>query len=298
MKPCSLCGACIAVCPTKALSIIDEKIHLNKEKCIGCSICKKVCPDMTLTKDINIKYSAKAKTRLENIAQIAQNGGVASTIVYALLEEKAVDEAVAAARDFNAPRAISITNSSDAVKISGSRYFYTPILQEIDFSRVKDKKVCIIGLPCHIRAAFNLEKLMGVKFLKIGLFCFKNFYLSSIKNILESNNINVEKINRMEVVKKDLKIYIGSSIVSIKLSELKSSTKCLSCKCFIPFEADIALGNAGSSPSETTILVLSNDGLKALEVAEKYLEVDSNVNIYQVLKMQKIKEKIASKKKI
>lgn len=253
---------------------------------------------MTFTRNINIKYAVKARTRLENIAQLAQNGGVASTIIYALLKEKIVDKALAAARNFNEPQVISLKNSIDITKIPGSRYFYVPVLQALNIPEDKSKNICIVGLPCHIRAATNIEKIIGVKFLKIGLLCFKNFYLSTIRNILKSMNIDLKNVRKMEIVKKSMKIYVNSSIVSIKLSKLKSSTKCLYCKCFIPFEADLVLGNVGSPPTETTVLVFTDNGFNALKASEKYLKIDYDINIDTVLKMQKLKEKISLKKKI
>ncbi|UCD15763.1 MAG: RnfABCDGE type electron transport complex subunit B [Candidatus Omnitrophota bacterium] len=37
-------GDCIEVCPTAALSLKDEKIHIDQEKCISCGRCVKKCP--------------------------------------------------------------------------------------------------------------------------------------------------------------------------------------------------------------------------------------------------------------
>jgi len=47
---CIDCGACIALCPTKALSFDDEwKIVLEAEKCIRCGACVQACPRRSLT---------------------------------------------------------------------------------------------------------------------------------------------------------------------------------------------------------------------------------------------------------
>ena len=43
---CTECGACIAVCPTSALTI-DQRtraIVFNKEECIACELCIGACP--------------------------------------------------------------------------------------------------------------------------------------------------------------------------------------------------------------------------------------------------------------
>lgn len=41
---CTGCGGCIDLCPTIAISMIDDVVTVNDELCTGCSICIKVCP--------------------------------------------------------------------------------------------------------------------------------------------------------------------------------------------------------------------------------------------------------------
>lgn len=41
---CNRCGKCVEVCPTNAISIIDNKVITNKELCIWCCACVKSCP--------------------------------------------------------------------------------------------------------------------------------------------------------------------------------------------------------------------------------------------------------------
>lgn len=42
-KLCNLCGSCVNVCPTYAISRDNPRIT-NKEKCISCTACIQVCP--------------------------------------------------------------------------------------------------------------------------------------------------------------------------------------------------------------------------------------------------------------
>lgn len=41
---CGYCGACISVCPTSAIELVDIYLRKNPALCIGCLACVKVCP--------------------------------------------------------------------------------------------------------------------------------------------------------------------------------------------------------------------------------------------------------------
>ncbi|KGK98063.1 ferredoxin [Methanococcoides methylutens] len=40
---CGYCGACVGVCPTGALELIETWIEVDN-KCTSCGICQKICP--------------------------------------------------------------------------------------------------------------------------------------------------------------------------------------------------------------------------------------------------------------
>ncbi len=43
---CTHCGACLAVCPTDALSLDREswEVRFSEEECVACELCVRVCP--------------------------------------------------------------------------------------------------------------------------------------------------------------------------------------------------------------------------------------------------------------
>lgn len=45
---CERCGACVAKCQHNALSIINEKVVIDKNKCVLCGYCSKYCKDFCI----------------------------------------------------------------------------------------------------------------------------------------------------------------------------------------------------------------------------------------------------------
>ena len=44
-EQCIDCGACVSLCPTDALHLIDDfRLEYSYEKCIGCLLCLDSCP--------------------------------------------------------------------------------------------------------------------------------------------------------------------------------------------------------------------------------------------------------------
>jgi len=49
-KKCIGCGACISVCPAKAISFKDSKAFIDQKKCKKCYECVKICPVKAISK--------------------------------------------------------------------------------------------------------------------------------------------------------------------------------------------------------------------------------------------------------
>lgn len=41
---CIGCKKCLSVCPQNAISLVNGKAVINRQKCIGCGRCQRVCP--------------------------------------------------------------------------------------------------------------------------------------------------------------------------------------------------------------------------------------------------------------
>ena len=41
---CVVCGGCIDLCPSIAISMVDDLVIIDDQLCTECGICVKVCP--------------------------------------------------------------------------------------------------------------------------------------------------------------------------------------------------------------------------------------------------------------
>jgi Fe-S-cluster-containing hydrogenase component 2 len=48
-EKCTGCGTCVDVCPSDALSLVDEKAVCDAELCIDCYICIPECPEEAIS---------------------------------------------------------------------------------------------------------------------------------------------------------------------------------------------------------------------------------------------------------
>lgn len=65
-RMCTLCGKCLEVCETGALSIERGKIKYNKKKCIGCDRCLEGCLNFSSPKYFEIESDELVKLILDN----------------------------------------------------------------------------------------------------------------------------------------------------------------------------------------------------------------------------------------
>ena len=86
---CNNCGLCVETCPTKALSIKDNEVIWNKDKCVNCDTCITKCPNNSSPKitemDIEelLKEIKKASPYIEGITT---SGGECTLYMDYLLE--------------------------------------------------------------------------------------------------------------------------------------------------------------------------------------------------------------------
>lgn len=156
-KDCTGCFACYNACPKNAIEMKEDEYGyvypcIDKDKCINCGLCKKVCPQLNELKfnepiTAYAMYNKNAKTRNESTS-----GAAATTFYQKVLNENGV---VYGANNIENEKFkfIRISKESELFRIKGSKYVHCYI--EDSFSNVKQDlisglKVLFIGTPCQI----------------------------------------------------------------------------------------------------------------------------------------------------
>lgn len=81
---CTGCMACVAVCQRKAIEIKEDSEGFkypkySEDKCVGCSMCKKICPSYKINEikvnDIEDSISLRARLKDDNAIINSTSGG-------------------------------------------------------------------------------------------------------------------------------------------------------------------------------------------------------------------------------
>jgi Ni,Fe-hydrogenase III small subunit/Pyruvate/2-oxoacid:ferredoxin oxidoreductase delta subunit len=73
------CNACVRACPTGAIAIRDNQLHLDMGKCLFCSDCVNACPDHAISYSNDYRLAARKRQDLI-IAQDQQSPHLAEAL--------------------------------------------------------------------------------------------------------------------------------------------------------------------------------------------------------------------------
>ena len=176
---CIGCGLCKNLCPKNAISMEkgeDGFLYpvIDLKKCVECNICRNNCPinKESTVNDTKYKfYSAKNKN-LETI-KTSTSGGIFPLLAKEVLKEKGVVYGCNY-KNFKTKH-IRIAKEKDINKIVGSKYTQSSILEiipQIKKDLSKNRKVLFSGTPCQvgmIKSYFTSDNLMTVSVVCHGV---------------------------------------------------------------------------------------------------------------------------------
>jgi coenzyme F420 hydrogenase subunit beta len=301
IKPenCTFCGACIAICPVKAITVKDGWPTLTG-RCVLCQLCYYQCPKTGPTLEELEKKLFKNWEGVENplgfykaiytvestdgnIKSKAANGGVVTSLLKMALEEGLVDCATVAVADRLKgwiPEAKVAFTFQEVLEAAGSKYTYCPMITALAsaFYEYMRNKIAFVGTPCQVLSVRKMQltnmghrKLGEAAGLIIGLFCMENFNYNLISEFLPSMGVKPEAVFKFDISGGKFNAYGGSGegLISVGVKELEKYSRkgCMMCPDLTARLADVSVGSIGSKPGFSTVIVRTEIGEKVFNRA-------------------------------
>jgi len=174
---CQGCGSCAGSCKHIEMEV---RRPVLKDYCIlerdgqDCGKCYQICPQVIQKrfeeKEPLAVYSLKSKN--PEILAKAASGGFITTFVKELLENQTLKEIVMVQEEEEKPIAEIVSNPDEVVEKAGVVYGRSGVLERlVKITGETFDQIGIVGVPCEMRGAAEIEEEMKRDILKIGLFC-------------------------------------------------------------------------------------------------------------------------------
>ncbi len=273
-KHCTGCLACVDICPQKCIVSVTDKngftfSQIDKDKCINCGKCAKVCPanNQNVNDTANTVFAAFCKDKATR--NNGSSGGAFECIAKYCLNNgyyvcgAAFDEQLKLKHEI-------INDPTRLHKLLKSKYIQSDtegVFEKIKNLLADNNRVLFCGTPCQVSSLKNfVTKEQEKSLITIDIICHgvpsQNMFDNYLKTI-ESNNSKVcnfkfrVKDNRFKhphgysyTIKTDSKntkingIYTQSSFYNAFKNYLIFRESCYSCKYATPQRAgDITLGD-------------------------------------------------------
>ena len=304
IKPglCTRCGACVASCSFDVLSVTDQEPKLVG-KCARCGFCYYECPQagnpaklegrtfggVSRDPDLGVyKEALSLKTNDPEIQRVCQDGGAVTSILTSLLERDFIDGAVVMGFEGGSwkPEPKVALTREEIIGCAGTRYTPGPILlglrEAVDL--FLKERVAVVGTPCQIKALRRMQfddrafRHLGDRLkLTMGLFCMESFDYEKLKKFVEGKlMVPLESVIKFDIKRGNLVVQSKKLTreVGVKILRYCVNTPCLVCPDFTSELADISVGAVGSPVGRSTVIVRSEVGQEALEVAKSESKLD------------------------
>lgn len=286
---CCLCGLCSSICDVIGLKENTEVFLEKPNECSECSQCLKFCtqgyfPNEVFDKELFnngatkhdlLGYSKKitvAKSKDKKVLEVAQNGGIVTTLLIHALNTGLIDGVLLTTKDENwIPKPFVARTEEEILKGAGSLYTIVPSFASYAqaVNEYKLKKLAFVGMPCQIQAARKLQldsplsDECGKIVLTIGLLCSSNFSYDLLKKKLEEDlKIPINTVKKFDIGRGKFFIYTKAGethTIPIKYTKALKWPSCLNCKDYAAEYADISAGSVGAPSDDTNSVFIRTD---------------------------------------
>jgi len=319
---CCGCGTCQPVCPVNCITMQIDKDGqyqpvIDMNVCTNCGLCFKVCPnsefnyknEIAVPEEVYSGYSLNEELRYNSAS-----GGLVTQLLADGLRQNEFDAVVVVTGDKPSDyKASIVTNEKELFEAKASKYSQVDV--NIILDKLNDsnyKKICYVGLPCHIR---GVEKYLGVKkrlsekiVLKFSLVCGQSLKHTAIDrqlNILKIEKKLLEKYSfrgdgwpgNQKITGNNRNIKVAytdkKAMGGLFASPLSGVDACLYCEDHFGCKADISFCDAwhlkGKEDGDgiTSALCYSNNGKSFIKRVHKqsdtfFIKTDNFDNIISV----------------
>lgn len=173
---CTGCGACEQKCPQKAIFFADDHEgfptpHIQKDKCIECGLCNKVCPAINMPRTNPIREAYAVQLLDKSALRESTSGGVFSALAKEILSRGGVVYGCIWNKDCKA-----VVCRADTEKginpMHGSKYVWSwagDTFPEIKNCLERGTSVLFSGLPCQ---AAGLRNFLGKEYDNLFILSF------------------------------------------------------------------------------------------------------------------------------
>jgi coenzyme F420 hydrogenase subunit beta len=321
---CIQCGTCVAVCPSDSIGIGADDLPALVKMCTGCSLCWDFCPRGGLRHEatwkltgtdgggldaVDERWSARARPVVEG----AQDGGVVSALLIALLEAGELDGVLLARESASEPwkgEAFLARTPEEVVACAGSFYNQTMALGHLDlkgYDLGPAPRVAVVGTPCEVEGIKAMQARpwtwgsarVDAVVLTVALLCTKSFNYEKLMvgEIQRKRGIPLERIGRVDVLRGKLIVqdHHGATLLEEPVRDFHGAALkgCDECADFLGNAADLSVGSVGSSEGWSSVLVRTAAGRAAFERARDRLELKELERPAALEKLEALDKKIA-----
>jgi len=301
---CAKCSTCAIVCPNNLVKF-NEKPYIGEE-CLrkGNGMCFEVCPRVSSGKyQIKIREKFKEEYYYGKGDVEGQDGGVVTTFLKYLLKNKKIDGAIVVGDECWKPVSLIVQNEEDLMNTTKSKYTVSTLEALKTAGEMGLEKVAVVGLPCQINGLRKLQyfqylakhdgelgkngkpvKLPKIEYL-IGLLCTEKFEYDELKETLAKYNINMDDVEKFDIKKGKLLVYVNGEEHKIPLKEIELSAGCKMCRDFDAEMADVSVGCVGSPDGYSTVIIRTEKG----EEIKNAIELMEGVDLEAIEKLRDLK---------
>ena len=283
---CVQCGACIAACPSRSIDVGSDGLPTLVRMCTGCSACWDYCPMAGFRPEklnrqdpgdpvgpVVEAVSARAVARPDR----AQDGGAVTTLLATLMERGHIDAVIQTQKlDAFVGTPVLATSAEQVRAGAGSVYHQSETLKVLNERAPKGvERIALVGTPCQISGLRALQRfpwenrdtLATKVVLAIGLFCTRSFDPKKLIPEVAKRGVNLGQVAKIDIregrlVAADAE---GEALMSEPVKEFHGASLrgCDECADFAALGADIVVGNIGSEPGTSTVLLRTDAGMDA-----------------------------------